>query len=90
MRSTEAVKPDKIVELSYVADVDQDTNDLDDPVSLDAGRTRRFLKHLADEPFLAIVSDRDGQVVIYSKDIDSDHLARIKEALSEIQHEQEG
>lgn len=58
-----------------------------DPVSLDIERSRKFLRRLAEDPFLAIVVAADGEVSIYGKGIDSAHLERIKSALTEIQSE---
>lgn len=57
------------------------------PISLDSARTERFLRRLAEDPFLAIVLTDEGRVVIYGKDIDGAHLERIREVLREIASE---
>jgi hypothetical protein len=51
--------------------------------SLNKERTRRFLKLLAEDPFVAVVVT-DGEVRVFSKNIEPDHLARIKEALTDM------
>lgn len=56
-------------------------------ISLDAKRTQKFLMQLVRDPFIAMVVTSEGEVVIYSKEISPDHLARIKELLQEIQEE---
>lgn len=57
------------------------------PISLSVERARKFLRLLADDPFIALVVTPPGEVRIFSKGIESDHLARIKEALEQIQQE---
>ena len=57
------------------------------PVSLDLERSRKFLRKLAEDPFITIVVAEDGEVTIFSKGIEADHLERIKSALTEIQSE---
>ena len=57
------------------------------PVSLDVERARKFLYRLADDPFIALVVTDDGEVRIFSKDIEPEHLARIREVLSGIREE---
>ncbi len=59
------------------------TND-DAPISLDRERTRKFFRALAEESFLAIVVTEEGEVRIFSKDLETDHLDRIREVLTEI------
>lgn len=54
-------------------------------VSLDESRARKFLRKLADESHLTIFVSTDGEVSIWSKDIDTTTLDRIKEVLSEVQ-----
>ncbi len=49
-------------------------------VSLARQRARRFLRHLAREPFFAVVI-RNGKVTIYSKDVDN---ATIIETMSAV------
>lgn len=54
-------------------------------VSLDAERTRKFFRHLADDPFITLVVAEDGEVRVFAKDIEPDHLDRIKEVLRDLQ-----
>lgn len=61
------------------------SKDANEPIQLDEERTRKFLKALAEDPFLAIVVTEEGRVRIFSStDLESDHIARIKEVLEEI------
>jgi hypothetical protein len=54
------------------------------PVSLSLTRTRRFFDQLASDPFVAIVVADDGEVQIFSKGIEPDHLERIKKVLTDL------
>ncbi len=56
----------------------------DEPVSLDRERTRKFLNTIAEEPFLAIVVTGDDEVRIFAKDLEPEHIDRVREALIEI------
>lgn len=56
-------------------------------ISLDAERTKKFLRTLAEDPFLAVTVEADGEVTIYSCGLEPEHLERIKQALSDIQQE---
>lgn len=56
-------------------------------VSLDVERARRFWNLLASDPFVAVVVT-DGEVRVFSKDIDADHLERIKQALSDLSNDE--
>ena len=58
------------------------------PYPLDAQRAKRFLHDLRDRPFIAIVTD-DGNVRVYSKDIDaSTALRTMREVLAAIDEEE--
>lgn len=54
------------------------------PVSLDVRRTTKFFRRLADEAFLAIVVDDEGELRIFTKGIEPEHIDRIREVLKEI------
>lgn len=54
------------------------------PTSLNNEKTRRFFKRLADDPFIAIVVDDEGELQIFTKGIDDEHLERIRTVLREI------
>jgi hypothetical protein len=56
-----------------------------DPVSLDVERSRKFLKALAENPFITLVVTEDSGVTIYGKGLDQNTIERIKDALTEIQ-----
>lgn len=56
--------------------------------SLDSERSRKFLETIAAEPFLTVVVT-SNEVVIYGKDIESDHLDRIKNVLVQLTEEGE-
>lgn len=58
-----------------------------DVLSLDLERSRKFLRRLAEDPFIAIVVT-DGEVRVFSKDIEPDHLDRIKNVLTDITREE--
>lgn len=73
--------------MSYQSSVAADDN-TEAPVSLSAERTRKFFRSLAEDAFLALVVTEDGEVRIFSKDIEEDHLARIREVLTQIQQEE--
>lgn len=61
------------------------TRDSDErPVPLGRARTRKFFEALASDPFLAIVVADDGEVQIFSRDIEPDHLDRIKKVLTDL------
>lgn len=53
--------------------------------NLDAERTRRFFRKLADEPFLCIVITDTSQVQIFSKGLEQEHIDRIREVLKEVE-----
>lgn len=53
-------------------------------ISLDRERGRKFLKKLAEESFIALVVSADGELQIFTKGIEDDHLARIRTVLREI------
>lgn len=57
-------------------------------VSLDVERSRKFLNLLAEEPFVAVVVT-DGEVRVFSKGIEPDHLERIKQVLRDLNDETE-
>lgn len=54
------------------------------PVSLDVRRATKFFRRLADEAFLAIVVDDEGELQIFTKGIEPEHIDRIREVLKEI------
>lgn len=54
------------------------------PVSLDVRRASKFFRRLADEAFLAIVVDDEGELCIFTKGIEPEHIDRIREVLKEI------
>lgn len=56
----------------------------DGAVSLDRVRTRKFFERLAEDSFIALVVTDDGEVTVFSKDIDPDHLTRIRTFLIEL------
>jgi hypothetical protein len=60
-----------------------DTNQQDPNASSDDERSRKFLRTLAKDPFLAVLVDDQGEVTIYSKGLEPEHLDRIKQVLSE-------
>ena len=72
--------------------MDANDDDLipDNAVSLDAERTRKFFGHLAADPFITLVVAEDGEVRVFAKDIEPDHLDRIKEVLRDLQEGDEG
>lgn len=53
-------------------------------VSLDVERARRFLSLLAEDPFIALVVAEDGEIQIFAKGIEPDHMDRIRTVLQEI------
>lgn len=59
-------------------------NDSEVVVSLDRERGRKFLRTLAEESFIALVVSADGELQIFTKGIEEDHLARIRTVLREI------
>lgn len=62
------------------------TRDSDErPVSLGLKRTRKFFDQLASDPFMAVVVADDGEVQIFSKGIEPEHLDRIKKVLSDLE-----
>lgn len=61
--------------------------DDDNAISLDREENSLFLQALVDDPFIAVVVTDEGQVTIYSKDLEPDHLARIKNVLLDLQGE---
>jgi hypothetical protein len=62
----------------------KDNNDPEDVISLDRERGAKFLKKLAEEPFIALVVSSEGELQIFTKGIEEDHLARIRTVLREI------
>jgi hypothetical protein len=65
-------------------------NDSDaEVISLDLERGRKFLRVLAEESFIALVVTADGELEIFTKGIEEDHLDRIKAVLREIVQEEE-
>jgi hypothetical protein len=56
----------------------------DDRISLDREEAALFLQALVEDPFLAVVVAEDGEVTIYSKDLEPDHLERIKNVLTNL------
>ena len=58
-----------------------------DVLSLDLERSRKFLRQLAEDPFIAVVVT-DGEVRVFSKGIEPDHLDRIKNVLTQITREE--
>lgn len=62
-------------------DGDEETNEV---ASLDRERARKFLKQLAEDPFVAVVVTETGEVQIFSKGIEPDHLDRIKSVLESL------
>lgn len=56
-------------------------------VSLDRERSRKFLRTLAEEPFIALVVSADGELQIFTKGIEEDHLDRIRTVLRSIVEE---
>lgn len=59
----------------------------DNVLSLDLEKSRKFLNLLAEDPFVAVVVT-DGEVRVFSKDIEPDHLDRIKSVLSDLSREE--
>lgn len=59
------------------------------PISLDVVRAGKFFRRLADDPFLAIVVDDEGEVSIFIKGLDSAHYDRIKGILRAIVEDRE-
>lgn len=57
--------------------------------SLDLERSRKFLRTLAEDPFIAVVVAEDGEVRVFSKGIEPDHLARIKSVLTDLTREED-
>lgn len=53
-------------------------------VELDLERSRKFLQHIVEDPFVAVVVTDEGEVRVFSKDMDPEHLARIKNVLSDL------
>jgi hypothetical protein len=53
-------------------------------VSLDKRRAEKFLRLLADEPFVCLVVT-DGELRLFSKDMPEEKLARLRTRLIEIQ-----
>ncbi len=47
------------------------------------GRTsRKFLRRLADHPFIAVIVKDDGSVEIFSKGVTNENIAQIRQALN--------
>jgi hypothetical protein len=61
----------------------------DEPALLSVEKARRFLRQLEEDPFIALVVTDEGEVRIFSKGIEDDHLARIRDVLRTIQQEEE-
>lgn len=53
-------------------------------ISLNRERGQKFLNVLAKEPFLALVVSADGELQIFTKGIEPDHLEQIRNFLREI------
>lgn len=61
------------------------TNDSEEkPKSLDIARAKKFFQRLAKEPFVAVVVAEDGEVRVFSKDMNKEQYNRIKQVLGEI------
>lgn len=56
----------------------------EDVISLDRERAQKFLRTLANESFLALVVSADGELQIFTKGIEADHLAQIRNVLRQI------
>lgn len=54
------------------------------PAVLDIAKSRKFLRKLADDSFIAIVVTEDGELQIFTKGIEQAHLDRIRNVLKEI------
>lgn len=50
-------------------------------VNFEQQKSRRFLRDLRDNPFVAIVVYDDGDVSVFSKDVGPEQMARIREAI---------
>jgi hypothetical protein len=55
----------------------------DEPASLDAHRSKKLLRDLKDNAFLAVVVKPDGDVCVYTKAVGSTEAAQIREAVEE-------
>lgn len=74
--------------LVVVSPVVADQTDQDASVhSLDLERSRKFLQHLVDDPFVTVVVTDEGEVRVFSKDIAPEHLERIKQVLTDLNSE---
>ena len=59
-----------------------------DVTNLNLERARKFLDRLSEDPFLCVVMTDDGddpKIQIFSKGIEADHVARLNQALKEIE-----
>lgn len=59
-------------------------NPKDEPIKLSTERAQKFFRRLADDPFLAIVVDDEGELSIYIKGLEPAHLERIRGVLRAI------
>lgn len=57
------------------------------PKALDVARARKFFERLAKDPFVAVIVAEDGEVRVYSKEMESEHYTRIKQVLGELVNE---
>ncbi len=55
--------------------------------SLNARKAIRFLQHLSDAPFVALVFQDDGSLRVYVKDITEDQMRIIDSVLQQINEE---
>lgn len=53
-------------------------------VTLNLEDSRKFLRRLADDPFIALVVDDEGELSIYVKGLEPHHLERIRGVLRAI------
>jgi hypothetical protein len=58
-----------------------DTQKNTEPTSLVGRRARKFLRRLADHPFIALVVNDNGSVEVFSKGITKENIQQIREAL---------
>lgn len=56
-----------------------------EPANIEKERSKRFLRKLADHPFIAVVVLDDGKVEMFHKGIELEHVERIREALDNIE-----
>lgn len=51
---------------------------------LSVEESARFLHTLADDPFIALVVTAEGEVQIYGKGLEPEHIERIKQVLTQV------